>query len=581
MGFSLVAFDTEHIKRYVFGTDRLSEIRGASSLLDYLNRVEMVRIADKHEAKKVYAHGGSGLFLVPAEKADAFREKVQRAYREKTKGGAAITAVAWPAPEHITGIGDEDIGDALDLLQWQLQEEKLHPSPVLALPSHPFLRLCDSCGSEYADAEEHVDDSGKKIVVPRAPDEANQQYCASCQQKRVRDGEVKGFLKRFVTGHGAFENDPLWHEIIKRLGKMNYDLTSRPQRPKDFNIFREFKGAKNYLALVYADANNMGRAITSCLSLLSRQKMANRIDGAIYTAVCTAITRHLQVRDHLKPREQPAEDDESNVFPFDILLLGGDDVCMVVPAPVALDVALTLAETFREATGGEHTLSVSVVLAPIKYPFGLLQEMAETALKFAKKDGAEARTRARLEGKSAEDRDDSRINFLVVTGSSSSDFKEIYKTTYHHVDKNAHQEFHATLRPYAPADLQKLLTAIRGKDGLNLGRTKLHQVREAVLRMNLTTSVSASLGVLRNWRPKQRDHVVRQVYEFAGRYQMPRSNPDDPVSGFPRVIFPWFFDGRDERRRNEIYRTSLLDFIELYDFLAGTGGDNDARTEEN
>ena len=47
------------------------------------------------------------------------------------------------------------------------------------------------------------------------------------------------------------------------------------------------------------------------------------------------------------------------------------------------------------------------------------------------------------------------------------------------------------------------------------------QMREAVLRMNLTTSVSDGLATLRNWRPAQRDHVVRHVYEFAGRCQMP------------------------------------------------------------
>ena len=38
---SLVALDTDHIKGYVFGTDKLKEIRGASSLLDRLNRQVM------------------------------------------------------------------------------------------------------------------------------------------------------------------------------------------------------------------------------------------------------------------------------------------------------------------------------------------------------------------------------------------------------------------------------------------------------------------------------------------------------------------------------------------------------------
>ena len=184
-----------------------------------------------------------------------------------------------------------------------------------------------------------------------------------------------------------------------------------------------------------------------------------------------------------------------------------------------------------------------MVLAPIKYPFGLLQEMAETTLKFAKKAGADARAK--------KENDDTRINFMVVTGSSSADFKTVHNAVYHRRDKNAQQEFYATLRPYAPKDLRHLLQAIREPDGANLGRTKLHQIREAVLKMNLTTSVSDGLSVLHNWREKQRNHVVHSVYEFAASFQMPRSNPDDPVSGFPRVIFPWFKDG------TKMYKVSL------------------------
>ena len=46
------------------------------------------------------------------------------------------------------------------------------------------------------------------------------------------------------------------------------------------------------------------------------------------------------------------------------------------------------------------------------------------------------------------------------------------------------------------------------------------------------------------------------------------------------MTFPWFFDGQDTKQRNEIYRTSLLDFVELYDFLARTGGDDDAGDEK-
>jgi len=565
VGKALVALDTDHIKEYVFGTDRLKEIRGASSLLDYLNRVVMTELAEYYHGEKVYANGGSGLFLIAAEQADAFGKHVQQSYHEVSGGGVSVTFVSLPLPEHIVDIGDDDIGDIFELLQWHLQEAKQHSPESLAMASHPFMRLCDACGIEYADA------AAPSREIVRGPGEEDEQYCTSCQLKRARDSEVEKLIQDIEARHAVPYNEYLWTEIISCLRKRGYDLPPQTLPPSDFNVFRNFKGAKDYLGLIYADANNMGRALEKQCSLVSRQKFANTVDKAIYTSVCTAITRHLKVTDHLKPKEQQTDDLENPVFPFDILLMGGDDICMVVPASVAMDVALTIAETFYNETNKEYTLSAGVILAPVKYPFGLLQEMAETALKFAKKTGADARAKAK---KADTTIDDTRINFMIVTGSSSSDFTSVYNTAYHRQDDNMHQEFHATLRPYTPDYLRILLGAIRDKDGANLGRTKLHQIREAVLKMNLTTSVGDGLAVLRNWREKQRNHVVRQVYEFSGNYQMPRSNLDNPASGFPHVTFPWFADGKDEKNGADIYRTSLLDFTELYDFLAREDGDH-------
>ena len=78
------------------------------------------------------------------------------------------------------------------------------------------------------------------------------------------------------------------------------------------------------------------------------------------------------------------------LFPFDILLLGGDDMVMVTDAAKAMDVAYTIAKEFYQYTEASTiidvskvacTLSIGVVLAPIKYPFSLLLDMADDALR--------------------------------------------------------------------------------------------------------------------------------------------------------------------------------------------------------
>jgi hypothetical protein len=572
---SLVAFDTDHIKNYVFGTDRLKEIRGASSLLDRLNRTEMEKIAAHHDirATSIYVNGGSGLFVVDKENVRKFEQRVQQVYREKSKGKASVTCATQDLPENVSdaNIMTDNLGRELDLLKYRLIEKKGCPNPVLALPSHEFMRHCSSCGVEYA--EKGSPDAEEIDIF----------YCESCLKKQNEDVRVKDripgtirhlrFYQRIETEQ--VEKADLWDRILWFLNQEKYDLTrSGVNRPEDFNEFRQFAEAKEYIGLIYADANNMGKIIDDLGTLGKREIFAYEIDKAIHQAMAIAMKQYLPVTDIIRDGKTVP------VFPFDILLLGGDDIVMVTDAAKAMDVALTIATKFRELTDNEQirkltpirlSLCVGVVLAPIKYPFGLLQDIAESALKFAKTSAASDKEKVK-DQKERDAFDGTRINFQVVTGGSHPNFKETYKKIYQKVDKNRFLEFHASLRAYRPEDLDLLLNAIREGHRLNLGRTKLHQLREAILEKNLTTSVQKGLATLRNWREKQRTYVVGQVYGFGQRHQMQRSDPHNPISDFPRVTFPWFADGTHKGR--DVYRTSLLDFIELYDFVTREGGSN-------
>ena len=74
----LTVVETPSIKKYVFSTDKLMEIRGASALLDYLNRHELEAILKPGE--KIYANGGSGQFVFEMSAAEVI-EKLQQAQK--------------------------------------------------------------------------------------------------------------------------------------------------------------------------------------------------------------------------------------------------------------------------------------------------------------------------------------------------------------------------------------------------------------------------------------------------------------------------------------------------------------------
>jgi hypothetical protein len=550
VGKSLVMLDTNHIKEYVFGTDKLKEIRGASSLLDRLNRVVMKRLAheDGIGAEVIYANGGTGLFVVDTDKAEEFGQKIQRAYRKLTAGGASITAVVQKlpddTPDNIEGLLIHDIANTLSLIRYKLSEAKNCPPDVIALPTHAFMRPCDACGIEYAERQDTTGDQD--------PDERDKRYCGSCLEKRKEDSEVKRRIKHIVEEGMRPGNEYLWERVISQLPANEYPIPPKIERPRDFNVFGDFPGAKEYLGLIYADANGMGRKIEGLRTLAEVKQFADTVDNAVYKAMTIAIKEHLQII----PRVP--------YFPFDILLIGGDDIVLVTYASIAPRVALTIAEEFNKLTGQKdkpgHTLSVGVVLAPVKYPFGKLLDLVEDTLKFAKKAGSDdPEAEKKTYGAT-------RINFMIVAGSTSQSFKKVYSSLRR---KNVpvsssvpKATFYATLRPYDVEQFAMLLDAI--EEGSGLGRTKLHQLREAVLEMNLTTSVIQGLSVLRSSPLSQRNFILEQVSAFSTFKPAPQTSN----ALFERVTFPWFASGSD-------YYTTLLDFVELYDFVAKGKADRD------
>lgn len=567
---SLVAFDTRHIKRYVFPTDKLKEIRGASAILDYLNRSGMEDAAKEAgvEVKKVYANGGSGLFLVygDEEAGKRFGRRVQQQYKRETFDGASVTFAVQQIPENVANVWEDDIRETLELLYARLEMESSREEEIIGLPSHPLMLTCSSCGVRYAETS---DDGERRDASGR-----DNRYCWTCQQKREEDEKVKRGIDRLTNAIVEHREKGLrkaiippdteevrhafaWGELLRKLSA-DYKIPEGTDRPSDFNELRGIANGKDYFAVIYADGNGMGTVMQNQHSLKARQEKADLIDGAVYQALRAAVAEHLPVVEH----------NNAPMFPFDLLLLGGDDILIVTPADVALDVARTLATEFYEQTGKQHTLSVGVVLAPIKYPFGLLHDLAEDALKFAKREGARKKEGPAKGRPSAYG--DTFINFLVVTGSTSQSFEKVYGSLHEkHGRVSGHARevaFYATLRPYTVEELGDLLRLIRDGKEKGLGRTKLHQVREAVLKMNLASSVMEGLAVLRNWQTEQREFVLEQVYTLSKRYQ--KQDENRPETFFPRVTFPWFADGPDT------YRTPLLDFVELYDFVASKGGNN-------
>lgn len=502
MSKSLIAFDTDQIKGYVFATSKLKEIRGASALLDCLNRVDMQNLTG---GQCIYANGGGGLFIVDSAKANTVIQNVQRAYREATHS-ASITGVSVELPADY----ENEVTLQLELARYRLRAAKDSRSNPTLPVTHSLLHFCDSCGIEYATA------AGKK----------NERLCESCASKRRKDEQVKANIRHWTDAPAQLDPDSphLWERLLKRLHAANYPIKGY-DRPEDFENLGQQSAPAGYLGLIYADGDGMGREIEGIGDLEQMRRFAQMVDDAIYQATTEAIAAHLH----------PGNSSE---WPFDILLLGGDDLVMVTRAQSAVEVALQVLEQFPKITkqywGKPLSLSASVVLAHVNYPIGSLLHLAESGLKFAKKSAARRKH-------AGETLPGGLLNFLVVSSANHLDFGDYYQQVLQQEEKKNGPILYRTQRPYTAPEMRVLLDQIKGIR--KVPHTKLEQLRSAVFESRQQGSIDTMMAVLRS-----RDEPRKALLSLFGTTLQ------------QQLTMPWLSKGND-------WITPVLDIVELLDFV--------------
>ena len=514
----LVSFDTDRIKEYVFATGKLKEIRGASAILDELNRWDMVEKAQKFNAETIYANGGSGMFIAPETSAKDFVQSVEKEYHLRTLTGS-ITSAITDLPDGFTK--QTPVQDHLQQLAYRLRLKKDANPLNQPIVTHPFLRTCDSCGEQYA---------SQSVAIPEL-------LCSSCKNKRDKTDLIQKEIDDRINAKTEYLEYKLWHRLLCKLefAPADYPMTGKT-RPEDFNDLGEMSEPKNYMGLIYADGDSMGKALEKLNNLDEVKKFSEVVDNAIYQAVHEAILAYLPPGD--------------KYFPFDILMLGGDDLVMVTTAHKALEVSMKITERFSELTekywGKRLTLSVGVAIAHAKFPFSSLLELAEQALKFSKKEAAK-RKRHRQETTT-----EGLINFIVANNSKSLSFDDYYSDTLSEEDRN--QNFYRTLRPYNLMNLGYIVKTIRRLKKENFPRGKLKSLQDAVFQSR-NQSILEGLRFINSIKDKNQRKIDKNQRKIF----------DDFLKHFATdqqqyLAFPWFKESND-------YYTPFLDLVELYDFI--------------
>ena len=498
---TLIALDTNQIKEFVFATDKLREMLGASALLDDLNRTQTPQLVS---GRMIYSHGGSGLFLVESDQADTAIQAVQYAYREQSGGAASIAAAKLALPADF----DPDITyiqPYWNHLSALLDAAKKQPAPQ-AVFTHPLLRPCASDGVTYG-------------------------------------------------SYAGNETDELVSEATRKKRRKRDDIRQNRDEPQDLDALGAQSKPQGYIGLVYADGDSFGQAMSECQTLNEIGVLAHLIYESLNAAIST-VTQTIFVGEQVK------------------ILQGGDDVVLLLSAHHALHAANRIGKGFAKEFSASLdaaiaakkispafrvntkslTLSVSVVWAHAHFPFADLLNLAESALKFAKKVGVKRDQRG-------------LVNFLVVSSTNHLDFNAFYNKTLI-VKEGGHQNARTricrTLRPYTNQQIDDLF---KWRGVLkSISRSKLEQVRRAIYRPSVEQAMMDGLSVLTHARMRDRN----LLHDAAGMMTPHNANPSiQPLLAFPFVRASLAPD-------DPTHYAPLADLIEIFDFIGVEKAEEDA-----
>lgn len=518
----LLLLDTVGIKKYIFATRFLKEIRGASALLDELNRNKMEELIHQiaPDAESIYANGGAGMFIVPAASVKEIADAVSTAYKSID---AHITTAWIPYNEEWSNYKQ----DYCKLI-YQADQNR-YQSHTVSKITHAFFRDCDSNKNEYA------------IVNPDLENEKNRKLLSyAAYKKRKYNFDLKQAMQC-----GKLKPNTLWHKLNTTLTDNGYPDLKELDFPENFEDIARFDPQK-YIAMIYADGNDMGKTlINEITSFDDLSKFSNKIDDAIYKATALAVHCNLT----------PSREMENGSLPFDILLLGGDDLVMVVPASKAFDVAIKIGEEFQRLSG--KSLCIGVAIAHDKYPIHSLLHITEDLLKHAKKERAR---RLVAENRNANKAVNGMIHYRVLQQSCSVDWQEYKRENFEYKEEAGF--YNRTCRPYTFDDLKLLINLGKRLKESRFPNNKLQFLYDAVFKNSNQCKIDTLFLLTRFGEQKGQEKQKELLYELfilpaqlAGKESISEEN-----LAYCKI--------KQNNSRVE-YRTAILDLVEILNFITG------------
>ncbi|NUM73793.1 hypothetical protein HUU40_05480 [candidate division KSB1 bacterium] len=389
----LLAADADKIQDFIFRSAYLQEVIGGSHLLsrfcdEGLEALHTHYAGAKYKGKWVKGSqwdviindGGRFLLWFDDHKhTQEFGHDLVELYRRTIEGSLTIAVAA--ENEGYNPESEDEFTAARKKIECRLKQAKSDTRGAKPAIHVPQMAFCASCG--IALALEHV------------PLYENPMYlCSSCLNK----GDERDYLRRSLKNKKYFINDFRQAIVDDKSNGFSEKHLWLPVKPVD--AISQFD-PRSYVAYLIADCNSMGGFFNQCKTRSQMRALSEKLRAVLYHTLSKPVSL---LKQRLEPKfgnqKCKAKEDRAfelkNILPAVPLILGGDDIFLLLPAPYAVDFTKHFIKAFEDEMvkalqseeiklDGKPTLSAAVVICKSNYPYKLAHRHGEELLNRAKR----------------------------------------------------------------------------------------------------------------------------------------------------------------------------------------------------
>lgn len=628
----LVSIETVKIKDFIFSTNKLKLIRGASYLLDYMNQVEVPRILRKYgleyntkglvdkiydisddeeflrkvdekidgaiDKRILYVGAGNAKFLVENEKdAKNICKEIKELYSEIAPS-AKVVAEFHPMEK------DEKIWDAIDELAQKTAEKKSEGFPMLNIDL-PFAVKCDLSGTEPAVVSwksiKSVENDLDSIDIHKSGydwklnnEKRNSEGIVKFQndtdkQKKDTIKAIENVIKESglnISEESAVKikysnkmikddvNEIGFYSIIKKALKDDIHLNTE---------IDDYAVGDNFIGFIYSDGDGLGDFLKNVKKVYTTgeeylkfmRKFSVILDRNTKYVLKEVIKEMYEkgkfvkkkpiLKDGKFVKDEKGENIEKSVI-GEFLIVGGDDVCAVFPADLALEISAEFQKQFEEKmnkfTENENknnevknseniTSSCGVVIAKGKTP---MFQLFEQGLKLQKLAKGKRYNENQIRDEKA--KRTGYIDFQVIGNEGNVDIKGYRKKWFDKFDnKKNENKLHISKRPYSinkidddvSESIDKLIENVKDLKKENFPNTKIRYIYD--LKKDETKTDNEKIMESINILSKMSEEDIQVLNKLWGIKDKMKLDFNNENKEFKKL-----FD-------------NIFDVLEIYDFI--------------